>query len=127
MTTPDRIALRWEVGKAVTSGPLMDHPDYTQYIRADLARAPALEHVNETAKIEHDAGNVLTDAALIARLREIQGQAGLFASAAANRIEALEAALLDISDPLRLTSHGDPTVLRDRARAALLTEKPHDR
>lgn len=31
----------------------------------------------------------MTDKELIARLREIQGQAGLFASAAADRIEAL--------------------------------------
>ena len=46
-------------------------------------------HVNKTPKIEHDAGNVLTDPALIDRLREIQGQAGLFASVAADRIEAL--------------------------------------
>lgn len=42
MTAPDRIALRWEVGAAVTSGPLMDHPDYTQYIRADLATPAAM-------------------------------------------------------------------------------------
>ena len=33
----------------------------------------------------------MTDKELNARLREIQGQAGLFASAAAARIEALEA------------------------------------
>ena len=32
---------------------------------------------------------MIDDADLIARLREIQGQAGLFASAAADRIEAL--------------------------------------
>ena len=50
---------------------------------------PAQEHVNETAKTEHGTGNVLTDADLIVRLREIQGQAGLFASAAADRIEVL--------------------------------------
>ena len=31
----------------------------------------------------------MTDEELIARLREIQGQAGLFASAAADRVEAL--------------------------------------
>ena len=44
MTAPDRIALRWELGAAVTSGPLMDHPDYTQYVRADLVRpAPLAE------------------------------------------------------------------------------------
>lgn len=33
---PERIALRWLPGAAVTDGPLMDHPDYTQYIRADV-------------------------------------------------------------------------------------------
>lgn len=32
---PECIALRWEPGAAVTSGPLMMHPDYTRYIRAD--------------------------------------------------------------------------------------------
>ena len=37
--TPERIALRWQPGAAVTSGPLMDHPDFTQYIRADVAAA----------------------------------------------------------------------------------------
>lgn len=36
---PERIALRWELGAAVTSGPLMTHPDYTQYTRTDLAAA----------------------------------------------------------------------------------------
>ena len=37
MTTdaPDRIAVRWEPGAAVTSGPLMTHPDYTRYVRED--------------------------------------------------------------------------------------------
>ena len=37
--TPERIALRWQPGAAVTNGPLMDHPDFTQYIRADVAAA----------------------------------------------------------------------------------------
>ena len=37
--TPERIALRWQPGAAATSGPLMDHPDYTQYIRADVVAA----------------------------------------------------------------------------------------
>jgi hypothetical protein len=39
--------------------------------------------------------------------------------AMADRIEALEAALRDISDPGSLSSYGDPGVLRDYARAAL--------
>ena len=40
--------------------------------------------------------------------------------AAANaRIAKLEGALRDISDPTRLASQGDPTVLRYHARAAL--------
>lgn len=62
---------------------------FARVINAICAIAPAAPHVNETPKSEHDAGNVLTDAALIARLREIQGQAGLFASAAADLITAL--------------------------------------
>lgn len=65
---------------------------FARVINAIRAITPAptdAAHVNETPKSEHDAGNVLTDAALIARLREIQGQAGLFASAAADRIETL--------------------------------------
>jgi hypothetical protein len=37
--TPERIALRWQPGVAVTNGPLMDHPDYTQWVRADVAAA----------------------------------------------------------------------------------------
>lgn len=38
MTAPERIALRWETGAAVTNGPLMTHPDYTRYIREDVAK-----------------------------------------------------------------------------------------
>lgn len=38
MTAPERIALRWETGAAVTNGPLMTHPDYTRYIREDVAQ-----------------------------------------------------------------------------------------
>jgi hypothetical protein len=38
---PERIALRWVTGAAVLSGPLMTHPEYTQFVRADLAQAPA--------------------------------------------------------------------------------------
>lgn len=34
---PEQIALRWELGAAVTSGPLMTHPDYTRYVREDAA------------------------------------------------------------------------------------------
>jgi hypothetical protein len=37
--TPERIALRWEPGAAVTSGPLMEHPDYTMWVREDVAEA----------------------------------------------------------------------------------------
>lgn len=33
--------------------------------------------------------------------------------------ERLKKALMEISDPSQLTTHGDPTVLRDRAREAL--------
>jgi hypothetical protein len=35
---PERIALRWEPGAAVTNGPLMTHPDYTRYVREDVAQ-----------------------------------------------------------------------------------------
>jgi hypothetical protein len=35
---PDRIAIRWTPGSAVTSGPLMDHPDYTRYVREDFQK-----------------------------------------------------------------------------------------
>ena len=37
--TPERIALRWQPGAAVTSGPLFDHPDYTRFVREDVAAA----------------------------------------------------------------------------------------
>jgi len=37
--TPKRIALRWEPGAAVTSGPLMEHPEYTRWVREDVADA----------------------------------------------------------------------------------------
>ena len=60
---PERIALRWVTGAAVTSGPLMTHPEYTQFVRADLAQAPdagvaelveAAERVaDQDAKPEH--------------------------------------------------------------------------
>ncbi len=36
---PERIALRWEKGAAVTNGPLMEHPDYTQFVRDDIHKA----------------------------------------------------------------------------------------
>lgn len=42
MDAPEKIALRWELGAAVTNGPLMTHPDYTQFTRADLCAEPAL-------------------------------------------------------------------------------------
>lgn len=51
---PERIAFRWEVGAAITSGPLMNHPDYVHYVRAD--RIEELE-----AKLER-AENLLIDA-----------------------------------------------------------------
>lgn len=35
MSAPDRIALRWQVGEAVTNGPLMSHPDFTRFLRED--------------------------------------------------------------------------------------------
>ena len=47
---PERIALKWTEGAAITSGPLMDHPEYTHYVRADRIEeleaklAKAVEH-----------------------------------------------------------------------------------
>ena len=49
--TPERIALRWEPGAAVTNGPLMDHPDYTQWVRADVAAAMVAAEREACAKI----------------------------------------------------------------------------
>lgn len=38
---PERIAFRKAyMSHAITSGPLMNHPDYVQYVRADLAPGP---------------------------------------------------------------------------------------
>lgn len=98
----------------------------------------------------------MTDEELIARLREIQGQAGLFASAAADRIEALvgewskdgdeilslrekvarlEGALkvIDALDPEQQINGFSENALRglvlrmgSTARAAITTEKPHE-
>lgn len=39
------------------------------------------------------------------------------------RVAKLMAALEDIADPKRLTSHGDPVVLRDHAKAAIAADK----
>ena len=50
---PERIALPWELGKAVTKGPLMAHPDYTNYVRLDLYE----ELEAKLAKAEADAEN----------------------------------------------------------------------
>lgn len=50
---PERIALRWEPGKAVTSGPLMQSKDYTHYIRADHAEA-LVRAAYEAAARRHD-------------------------------------------------------------------------
>ena len=38
MTTdaPERIWLRWDPGAAVTQGPLTTHPEYTEWVRADV-------------------------------------------------------------------------------------------
>ena len=63
MDAPERIALRWELGAAVTSGPLMTHPDYTQYIRADLAPDAAL--VAELLEALATADDALTEAEAI--------------------------------------------------------------
>lgn len=62
MTGPDRIALRWEVGAAVTSGPLMDHPDYTQYIRRDPAVLAALPEVQDIVRqaVEAERGRIIS-------------------------------------------------------------------
>ena len=51
---PERIALRWQPGAAVTDGPLMDHPDYTQYIRADAVDAMLAAEREACAVIAYD-------------------------------------------------------------------------
>ena len=50
---PERIAFRWEVGAAITSGPLMNHPDYVHYVRAD--RIEELEAKLATCRKYRDA------------------------------------------------------------------------
>ncbi len=50
---------------------------------------------------------------------EADHRARIAASLDLDAVLALVEALEDIADPKRLTSHGDPVVLRDHARAAL--------
>ena len=59
------------------------------------------------------------DAPITPNKPENQGTEYIRADDAEAEVARLRAALEDIADPTRLTSHGDPTVLRDRARAAL--------
>lgn len=94
---------------------------FARVINAIRAIAPALSlaptdaaHVNETPKSEHDGADVLTDAALIARLREIQGQAGLFASAAADRIEALMLARAEAAETALAAAEAEVSALTAR-------------
>ena len=55
--TPERIALRWQPG--VTSALLMGHPDYTQYVRADVAAAMVAAEREACAAIARDYDNPL--------------------------------------------------------------------
>jgi hypothetical protein len=81
---PERIALRWIEGAAITSGPLMDHSDYTRYVRADRIeeleaenamlkadKAKAVEALREIAneeRLDHmNGGFCLTDGAWVSR------------------------------------------------------------
>jgi hypothetical protein len=70
---PERIAMRWEPGAAVCAGPLMNHPDYTQWVRDDLyaaaiARAERAERLADDRK-QHAVGFLREKAALAAALR----------------------------------------------------------
>ena len=53
---PERIAIKWKPGDAITSGPLMEADGYTQFVRADLCpdaatvRAEALREAAECAE-----------------------------------------------------------------------------
>lgn len=55
MTAPDRIALRWRVGEAVTNGPLMRHPDYTRFLREDGPTVTAYREALRTMGIDPDS------------------------------------------------------------------------
>jgi hypothetical protein len=68
--TPERIALRWQPGAAVTNGPLMDHPDYTQWVRADVAAAMvAAEREAWTDDVATWTGRAIASAAARATAR----------------------------------------------------------
>lgn len=60
---PERIALLWKLGAAVTSGPLMDHPDYVQWVRQDLHAAVVAERDALAARVAMLEG-ALRDAVL---------------------------------------------------------------
>ena len=68
MTAPERIAMRWEPGAAVTNGPLMTHPEYTQYTRADLVEAMVAEAVAKERLIGLNVEAAKEDGRTIARL-----------------------------------------------------------
>ena len=56
---PERIWMKWREGQAVTSGPLTDHPDYTCFVRADLAQ-PRVKPISWEAEIHDHKGEIVS-------------------------------------------------------------------
>lgn len=55
MTAPDRIALIWRHGYAVTSGPLLDHPDFVKFLREDGPTITAYREALRLLKADPDS------------------------------------------------------------------------
>ena len=55
MTIPNRIALVWEPGAAVTSGPLMRHPDYAKFLHEDGPTVTAWKEALRTLGADPDS------------------------------------------------------------------------
>lgn len=133
MTAPDRIALRWELGAAVTSGPLMDHPDYTQYIRADLISDPVTVHANmlrgtiakpTVEQIIHLYGRGTLLAALVSESEAVMPR-HLYWSLRSFAVHDNDCKL---NKPPRFAGPCSCGLAAELKKGeALLTEKPHDR
>lgn len=79
---PERIAFRWEVGAAITSGPLMNHPDYVHYVRADRIEelAAKLAKAVEALVMIADGPSEMVwgvDSEVREKMREMESIAGL--------------------------------------------------
>ena len=79
---PERIAFRWEVGAAITSGPLMNHPDYVHYVRADRIEEleAKLEMAVEALVMIADGPSEMVwgvDSEVREKMREMESIAGL--------------------------------------------------